>query len=121
MIQEGGPGLRKYIGVALALLVLASLTFAASCRPRTYTDGTYQAVSQADAHGYAWAKVTIAKDKITAVELKEITELGVEKDVGTYPQATPTATASSGLPFRTMRSLMSTWTKSSPTPKAGTN
>src|SRR4030042_7126355 len=87
MIQEGGPGLRKYIGVALALLVLASLTFAASCRPRTYTDGTYQAVSQADTHGYAWAKVTIAKDKITAVELKEITELGVEKDFATYPYA----------------------------------
>jgi len=78
--------LRKHTAIA-ALLLLALVFTAAACKPKVYTDGTYQAVSQANGTGYTWAKVTISKDKITAVELKEFTGTGMEKDWATYPHA----------------------------------
>ena len=54
---------------------------------KTYNDGTYTAASDADDHGYALATVTITDDKITAVQLKEVTEKAVDKDFNTYPYA----------------------------------
>ena len=52
-------------------------------------DGTYEAFSSANSRGYGWARVTIAEDAITEVELKEFTDLAQEKDWETYgwPQA----------------------------------
>lgn len=52
---------------------------------KTYHDGTYTAVSDADDHGYAVASVTIKNDKMTEVKLTEIMEKGVEKDYAAYP------------------------------------
>jgi uncharacterized protein with FMN-binding domain len=72
----------RLLAVLAAVMLLAALT---GCRPSTYVDGTYQAVSQADPKGYAWARVTIQGDKITGVEIKEITEKMIEKDLQTYP------------------------------------
>ncbi|HHY92575.1 MAG TPA: FMN-binding protein [Firmicutes bacterium] len=54
---------------------------------KTYNDGTYTAAADADDHGYALATVTIKDDKITAVQLKEVTEKAVDKDFNTYPYA----------------------------------
>lgn len=77
--------MKRYLKPAvLALCVLLALS-AAGCRPKVYNEGTFKGISQADAHGYAVADVTIQKDKITAVKLAETTELGVEKDYATYP------------------------------------
>lgn len=73
--------------VAAVLLIATLLTAAAACKPKVYTDGSYQAVSQGDDHGYAWAKVVIEGDKIKSVELKEYVQTGLEKDYATYPYA----------------------------------
>lgn len=79
------------MSLALVLLVVivagCSTTQAPQQKPAAkavYNDGTYTGVSDADDHGYGVATVTIAKDKITKVELTEITEMGVEKDFSTY-------------------------------------
>jgi len=89
---------RRSIVVALVVLVLV-VTAVAACRPKTYTDGTYQAVSQANDRGYTWARVTIAGDKITKVELKEFSGNGTEKDWATYPHL-PAKQAWETLPAR---------------------
>lgn len=78
--------MRKRIVLIISLVGLAILVLGiAACRPKVYTDGTFQAVSQANARGYAWARVTIARDRITRVELKEFDGTGREKDWATYP------------------------------------
>ncbi len=59
--------MRKHTIVAAVLIMALFATFTAACRPKVYTDGTYQAVSTADDHGYATAKVVIEKDKIKSV------------------------------------------------------
>ena len=71
----------------IILVLLVSVTTASGCRPKLYNDGTYKGISQADDKGYAVADVTIQRDRITAVTLKEVTELGVDKDYATYPYA----------------------------------
>lgn len=88
-----------FVPAVLVLAVLALPVAGTSCRARTYTNGSYQAVSQADDHGYTWAKVVIENDKLTAVELREFTEFGVEKDFATYPWA-PAKTANEIMPGR---------------------
>jgi uncharacterized protein with FMN-binding domain len=76
------------VPVALVLCVVLALV-SAGCKPKVFNDGTYKGISEADSqHGYAIADVTIQKDKITAVTLTEITELGVTKDYSTYPYPT---------------------------------
>lgn len=75
---------RRSIVIALLVLSLA-LTVVPACKPKVYTDGTYQAVSTADDNGYTWAKVVIESDKIKSVELKEFQGTGLEKDFATYP------------------------------------
>lgn len=55
------------------------------CRAKIYNDGTYRGVSQADDQGYAVAEITVEKDRIKSVKLTEFTQLGVEKDLATYP------------------------------------
>lgn len=77
--------MRKRTIIAAILVLTMAITLAAACKPKTYTDGTYQAVSSADDTGYAWAKVVIEGDKIKSVELKEFTGAGLEKDFATYP------------------------------------
>lgn len=49
-----------------------------------YNNGIFIGYSDASDHGYAMAIVTIEKDSITDVVLKEFTELSVEKDFSTY-------------------------------------
>ena len=73
------------VWIVLALMLYG--TAVSGCRPKVYNDGTYNGISQADDKGYAAADVTIQKDRITAVTLKEVTELGVDKDYATYPYA----------------------------------
>jgi len=90
---------RRYTTLIVSLAVVLALFSATACRPRTYTDGSYQAVSQGDDYGYTWAEVVIAKDKITSVELKEFTDLGLEKDFATYEWA-PAKTANETMPGR---------------------
>lgn len=78
---------KRIIIMGLVIAMLCSLATLAGCikKTTTYKDGTFEAVSTADDHGYATAKVTIKGDKITAVDLKEFTEKAVEKDYATYP------------------------------------
>jgi uncharacterized protein with FMN-binding domain len=75
-------------GVVLSLVALVGLALS-GCGPKTYNDGAYKGISQADGAGYTIAEVTVQKDKITAVKLTDVTELGAEKDYGTdpWPQA----------------------------------
>lgn len=68
------------------MVVMLVSTLSAGCRPKVYNDGTYVGISQAQTRfGHAVAEVTVQNDKISAVTLKEITELGVDKDYDTYP------------------------------------
>jgi len=77
--------MKRYTRPAIfTLCVLLALSVAA-CKPKVYNEGTFKGISQGDSHGYAIADVTVQKDKITAVKLTEITELGVDKDYATYP------------------------------------
>ena len=46
--------------------------------------GTFTGYSTADDSGYAWAKVTVQGDNITAVQLMEILSTANEKDYETY-------------------------------------
>jgi uncharacterized protein with FMN-binding domain len=71
--------------LATGIVVVLAALMLAGCRPLTYKDGTYSAFSEANDKGYAWAQVTIVKDKITKVELKEFDGLGLEKDWDLYP------------------------------------
>ncbi len=73
--------------IALIALIAAVIAAALGLRATVYTDGTYQAVSQANDKGYTWAQVTLRRDKITAVELKEFDGKAAEKDFATYPWA----------------------------------
>ncbi|MDP2872759.1 MAG: FMN-binding protein [Bacillota bacterium] len=73
--------------IALIALIAALIAAAAGLRTTVYTDGSYQAVSQANDKGYTWAQVTLRRDKITAVELKEFDGKAAEKDFATYPWA----------------------------------
>jgi len=50
----------------------------------TYFDGTFFGRSKADESGYGVAWVTIKNDKITAVEVDDVTEKGEFKDWKTY-------------------------------------
>ncbi len=70
-------------GIGLGLVALTGFALS-GCGPKIYNDGTYKGISQANKQSYAVAEVTVQKDKITAVKLSEITELGVEKDYATY-------------------------------------
>lgn len=71
--------------VALIVLATALVLIVPACRPKLFNDGTYTGISQGDKHGYAVAEVTVQKDKISAVKLTEMTEVGLEKDYSTYP------------------------------------
>ncbi|MGI6344801.1 MAG: FMN-binding protein [Bacillota bacterium] len=53
----------------LSLVLVVAVGLLAGCSKSVYQDGTYTAVSDSTDNGYMEAKVTIAKDKITAVEL----------------------------------------------------
>lgn len=75
----------SYRIIALVALGAAVVAAVALLRPGVYTDGVYQAVSQADDKGYTWAKVTMRRSKIQAVELKEFDGKGKEKNLATYP------------------------------------
>ncbi|MEW6524737.1 MAG: FMN-binding protein [Bacillota bacterium] len=74
--------------LAVTVLVAITALLLVGCKPLTYKDGTFEAYSIANDKGYVWARVTIAKDKITAVELKEYDAVGLEKDwdIYAYPQ-----------------------------------
>lgn len=50
----------------------------------TYFEGTFQGRSQADDHGWGVAWVTIQGDKITDVEVEDVTPEGEFKDWATY-------------------------------------
>lgn len=91
--------MRKHTIIAAVLIMAMFATMTAACRPKVYTDGTYQAVSTADDHGYGTARVVIERDKIKSVELGEVRETGVEKDWATYPWA-PAKTAVEQMPAR---------------------
>lgn len=78
---------RDWQAWAVAALSIVLLLSVSACKPRIYNDGTFTGISQADDHGYATAEVTVQKDKISAVKLTEVTELGLEKDFSTYPYA----------------------------------
>jgi uncharacterized protein with FMN-binding domain len=67
------------VGLVAVIAVVAVVFW-----PRTYRDGVFEAYSPADDRGYVWARVTIARDRITAVELKEFDRVGVEKDLEIY-------------------------------------
>lgn len=85
-VLEGvDPQVGRFARVGLVVLVVAVLFTATACKAKVYSDGTYQAVSQANDKGYTWAKVVVENDKIKSVELKEFTGTGVEKDWATYP------------------------------------
>ncbi len=81
--------MKRCLLAVTTVAICLSLAFgAAGCKPKVYNDGTYKGISQADSqHGYAVADVTVQKDKITAVILTEVTELGAVKDYSTYPYA----------------------------------
>lgn len=85
--------MRKNITITLVLALLVALVAGcnATQEPQqkrvaqgSYNNGTYTGISDADDHGYGIAVVTVNSDKITKVELTEITEMGVEKDFSTY-------------------------------------
>lgn len=76
---------RSWLVGVLMLAVVALGVALSGCGPKIYNNGTYKGIGQADAHGYAVAEVTVDKDKITAVNLSEVTELAVDKDYNTYP------------------------------------
>lgn len=52
-----------------------------------YRDGVFIGYSDASAHGYAMAVITMEDDKLVDVVLKEFTELSVEKDFSSYEYA----------------------------------
>lgn len=66
---------------------------------RETTEKTYTGYSDANEHGYAWAKVTVRGDDITRVELMEILSTGDEKDYETY-QYEPSVKAYEEMPER---------------------
>lgn len=70
--------------VTVVALVAVAAVVAVVFWPRTYRDGVFEAYSPANDRGYVWARVTIARDRITAVELKEYDGVGVEKDLEIY-------------------------------------
>ncbi len=73
-------------GIWLTMMALAAFVILVSgCGTKVFNDGTYQGISTAGDKGYAVAQVVVEKDKIKSVTLKEITELGLEKDYATYP------------------------------------
>lgn len=82
---------RFFIYVFLGLLTLFFLSACEMQQPenipqrmekdvRETTEKTYTGYSDANEHGYAWAKVTVRGDDITRVELMEILSTGNEKD-----------------------------------------
>lgn len=60
---------------------------------------TYTGYSDANEHGYAWAKVTLRGDDITRVELMEVLATGNEKDYDSY-QYEPSVKAVKEMPKR---------------------
>ncbi len=66
--------------IIMLLLVSSSLVSAAN-----WVDGTYEGWSDASARSTNYAKVFIENGKITAVILREFTNLLVEKDFAVYP------------------------------------
>lgn len=75
----------SYRIIALLALVAAVVAAATLLRPGVYTDGTYEAFSQATDKGFGWARVTVQRNKITAVDLKTFDGRAQEKDLETYP------------------------------------
>lgn len=82
------PRRRMLVGLAAIAVAIGTVAIwpkVGQMRGKVYKDGSYFAVSDADAHGYATALVTISNDRITRVVLNEITEKGVPKDYSKYP------------------------------------
>ena len=81
--------MRKRTLVAGILALIMVLTLVAACTPtpppppppppKTYNDGVYTAVSQANQRGFVWVGVTISDDKITEVEIKEFDGVAAQK------------------------------------------
>lgn len=101
---------RFFIYVFLGLLTLFFLSGCEVQQPeklpqrmekdvRETTEKTYTGYSDANEHGYAWAKVTVRGDDITRVELMEILSTGNEKDYETY-QYEPSVKAYEEMPER---------------------
>ena len=75
--------------VLFVLVAVLALSVLAACTPKTppappappkvYTDGTYLASSDAGARGFVTAEITIADDKITAVNLVEYAGFAIPK------------------------------------------
>lgn len=85
MVQGASQG-RKRLAALVSCVLIALALAAPACAPKVYNDGTYTGISQGDGHGYAVAEVTLQKDRITAVKLTEMTEVGEEKDYATHPR-----------------------------------
>jgi uncharacterized protein with FMN-binding domain len=75
----------SYRIIAVLALVAALVAAATFLRPGTFVDGTYEAFSQATDKGFSWARVTMLRNKISAVELKTFDGRAQEKDLATYP------------------------------------
>jgi uncharacterized protein with FMN-binding domain len=75
--------------VLLSLVVVLAVSVLIGCTPKeppapppppkVYVEGTFAAVSDANARGYVSAEITIKDDKITEVKLAEYAGLGLEK------------------------------------------
>ncbi|HAI21650.1 MAG TPA: hypothetical protein DCM14_07145 [Clostridiales bacterium UBA8153] len=73
----------KRLATVVALVAVVAIAVVVFW-PRTYRDGVFEAYSPANDRGYVWARVTIARDRIAAVELKEYDGVGLEKDLEIY-------------------------------------
>ena len=74
---------QKFLSI-VAILVLALAAMVGCNKPTVYKDGEYIGVSDANEKGFTRVKLTLKKDKITAVSIVDITELGQEKTAD-YP------------------------------------
>lgn len=80
--------MRRLISSALiTVLSLSLIVFMyGNSSTRTYRDGTFVAVSQADRYGYVMVTVVLENDKIKDVRIKEFDGFGVEKLYEVYGQ-----------------------------------
>lgn len=77
--------MKKHLSLLIALTL--SLVLLAGCtKPAVYQDGTFTSVSDADDKGYVRAEVTIKGDKIDAVKIVGVDNLGKDKTEA-YPYA----------------------------------
>lgn len=72
---------------SLALVMVLALGLLAGCGSATYEDGTFVGISD-EGRGYVKVELTMEGDKITAIDVFEFTNLGIQKDYDTYGNAT---------------------------------